>query len=156
MAGWEAWNHLGIWGHQLSCSKLKKGESWRNVGNKTKPGRTCGEASVLETLGMEEWNLGRELRKKLAGQAWGPRSTLRTHVNKASCGGMCFVTPVLGKSRQVDLGGLWLDIQISLLTALQAGEEAQGGNIENEAWVELWPQHTLLHTCASQTHTHRY
>lgn len=49
-----------------------------------------------------------------------------------------------------------MDIQISLLAALQAREEAKRGNIENEAWVLLWPQHTLLHTCASHAHTYTH
>lgn len=62
--------------------------------------------------------------------------------------------PSVGKVETGGFGGLWLDIQISLLAALQAVEEAQRGSIENEARVVLWPQHTLLHTCASQTHTH--
>lgn len=87
---------------------------------------------------------------------------MRTEVNPqntcetTSCGGMCFVTPVPGKVETGGFGGgLCLDIQICLLRALQAGEEAQRGSIENDAWIVLWPLHTLLHTCASHTQTHR-
>lgn len=35
---------------------------------KPKPGNTCGEASDLETLGMEEWELGESSGKSLLGK----------------------------------------------------------------------------------------